>query len=156
MQLKSSAFEPGGTIPERYSCDGQNVSPPLTWDDVPQEAQSLAVICDDPDSSGGVWSHWVIYNIPVDKRELVEGIELSGQLPWGGIQGRNDFGKIGYGGSCPALQETHRYYWRLYALDAPCDLGERATRAQIFDWMKDQKLASSEWMAHLARSWPGS
>jgi Raf kinase inhibitor-like YbhB/YbcL family protein len=154
MQLTSIVFDAGGTIPKRYIFDGQNVSPHLMWDDVPQETQSLTLICDDPDSSNGAWSHWVIYNIPTDNRELVAN--PTGQLPWCGLQEHNDFGEIGYGGPYPTLRETHRYYWQLDALDAPCDLGTRAMRAKIFEWMQDHKLASSNLMARLARSWPRS
>ena len=151
MQLTSTAFEAGETIPARFTCEGEDISPPLTWNDVPSGTQSLALICDDPDSSNGVWSHWVLYNIPANQSELIEGIKPIGQLPEGGLQGRNDFGEIGYGGPCPTIGETHRYYWRLYALDAPCDLGPGATRAQLIDWMQDHKLGTSELMARFNR-----
>jgi Raf kinase inhibitor-like YbhB/YbcL family protein len=152
MKLRSTAFEAGETIPEQFTCEGKDISPPLMWNDVPQGTQSLVLICDDPDSSNKVWSHWVLYNIPADQRQLMEGIEPVGELPGGMVQGRNDFGQFGYGGPCPTIGETHRYYWRLYALDVPCDLGPGATRAQIFDWMEGHKLDSSELMARFARS----
>ena len=151
MQLTSTAFEAGETIPTRFTCEGEDISPPLTWNDIPSGTQSLALICDDPDSSNGIWSHWVLYNIPADQSDLQEGIKPIGQLPEGGLQGRNDFGEIGYGGPCPTIGETHRYYWRLYALDAPCDLGPGATRAQLIDWIQDHKLDTSELMARFNR-----
>lgn len=151
MQLTSTAFKAGETIPVRFTCEGQDISPPLAWIGVPQGTQSLALICDDPDSSNKPWSHWVLYNIPADQRELTEGIEPIGQLPEGGLQGRNDFGEIGYGGPCPSIGETHRYYWRLYALDTPCDLGPGATRAQLIDWMQGHKLDTSDLMARFTR-----
>ena len=151
MNLRSTAFEAGETIPERFTCEGKDISPPLMWNEVPQGTQSLVLICDDPDSSNKVWSHWVLYNIPADQKQLMEGIEPIGHLPDGMVQGRNDFGNFGYGGPCPTLGETHRYYWRLYALDVPCDLGPGATRTQIFDWMEGHKLDSSELMVRFTR-----
>jgi Raf kinase inhibitor-like YbhB/YbcL family protein len=99
-----------------------------------------------------MWSHWVLYDIPPDRQELSEGLEPEGRFSWGGVQGRNDFGDVGYGGPCPPVGETHRYFWRLYALDAPCALGAGATRAQLLDWAHDHTLGVAELMGQFARS----
>lgn len=144
MEVFSTAFDSGDKVPEKYTCGGEDVSPPLAWRDIPQGAKSLVLICDDPDSGDEPWSHWVIYNIPVEKTEIPEGIEKKGRLPWGALQGRNSFGNIGYGGPCPRLGETHRYFWRLYALEEECDLMPGATRAQLMDWMEDRIVGQSE------------
>ena len=149
MNLTSKAFEAGEMIPIKYTCQGENVSPPLEWTKVPKEAKSLALICDDPDASSsfGPFSHWVVYDIPADRSQLEEGIERDGRLPEGGLQGRNDFGNIGYGGPCPPRGETHRYYWRLFALDEPCELGPGATRQQVLDWAINHTIEQSELVA---------
>ena len=152
MDLTSNAFDAGGTIPARYTCDGENHSPDLAWSSVPPEAQSLVLIFDDPDSPNGPWSHWVLYNIPPDQGALSEGVQHGGQLPWGGVQGRNDFGDVGYGGPCPSHGSTHRYFFRLYALGEKLDLTPGATRAQIMDRIHDQVLDSTELMARYTRS----
>ncbi|MGD8465479.1 MAG: YbhB/YbcL family Raf kinase inhibitor-like protein [Anaerolineae bacterium] len=152
MELMSSAFDSGDSIPDKYTCLGENISPPLVWRTVPKGTKSLALVCDDPDAQNGMWSHWVLYDIPADRQELPEGLEPKGRFPWGGVQGRNDFGGVGYGGPCPPMGETHRYFWRLYALDAPCALGAGATRAQLLDWAHDHTLGVAELMGRFARS----
>ena len=101
LMLTSEAFASGVTIPTQYTCDGADISPPLTWEGAPDDAQSFALICDDPDAPNGAWSHWVLYNIPPGKERLVEDISGDAELPWGGVHGRNDFGDLGYGGPCP-------------------------------------------------------
>jgi Raf kinase inhibitor-like YbhB/YbcL family protein len=151
MDLTSSAFDAGGTIPARYTCDGENGSPALEWSSVPPEAQSLLLIVDDPDSANGPWSHWVLYNIPPEQGGLSEGIQHGGQLSWGAVQGRNDFGDAGYGGPCPGHGATHRYYFRLYALGEKLDLSPGATRAQVMDRIHGQVLDSTELMARYTR-----
>ena len=152
MDLITNAFDAGETIPNKFTCQGENVSPPLVWKSVPTEAKSLALICDDPDSPGGIWSHWVLYDIPPEREELPEDVPTEGRLSWGGAQGRNDFGDIGYGGPCPPKGTTHRYYWRLYALDAPCELSPGATREQLLDWIESHTLDESELMGRFTRS----
>ncbi|HHF51397.1 MAG TPA: YbhB/YbcL family Raf kinase inhibitor-like protein, partial [Candidatus Aminicenantes bacterium] len=109
IEIKSDVFDQGGMIPEKYTCDGDNISPPLSWDLVPEETKSIAVICDDPDAPVGTWVHWVVYNIPPEIKELKENITPEREMDNGGVQGMNDFKKIGYGGPCPP-SGTHRYF----------------------------------------------
>lgn len=146
MELMSSAFDAGDTIPVEYTRLGENISPPLEWRSIPEGAQSLALVCDGPDAPNGMWSHWVLYDIPPDRKELPAGLDAEGRFSWGSKQGRNDFGDTGYGGPCPPASETHRYFWRLYALDSPCTLGAGATRAQVLDWAHDHTLDAAELM----------
>jgi hypothetical protein len=152
MRLESSAFEPGGRIPVKYTCDGENVSPPFKWQGVPEAAQSLVMICDDPDAPAGVFSHWVLYNLPTSRNFLEEGLPSEAQLDRGGTQGRNDFGEIGYGGPCPPRSETHRYFFRFYALDEELDLPSGATRQQALDQIEEHTLDSTEYIGAYARS----
>ena len=116
MQLLSPAFEMGGLIPSKYTCDGADISPPIRWSSIPSQAESLALICDDPDAPAGTWVHWVYYDIPVGAEGLPENIPSEEDPNAGGRQGRNSFRKIGYGGPCPP-GGTHRYVFTLYALD---------------------------------------
>lgn len=149
--LKSNAFEAGETIPTRYTCDGEDVSPPLEWTDPPEETVAFALICDDPDAPRGTWTHWVLYNIPADFRLLREGVPTTERLNWGGIQGRNDFGQIGYGGPCPPRGPAHRYYFRLFALDEQIDLPAGATRQEVLRRIHGHILAEAELMGRYAR-----
>lgn len=144
LELLHSTFEPGGTIPREYTCEGANQSPPLRWQEVPPECESLALICDDPDAPNGTWSHWVLYNLPAEVDELPADIPADSTLDNGGIHGRNDFGNLGYDGPCPPAGSDHTYYFRLYALDARLDLTPGATRAQLYDKMEDHILATTE------------
>jgi Raf kinase inhibitor-like YbhB/YbcL family protein len=130
MRLQSPVFAEGGRIPRSYTCDGKDVSPPLSWDGVPEDAKSLALICDDPDAPGKTWVHWVAFNIPPAARQLPEAIAPGKTIPGGGTQGKNDFRKLGYGGPCPP-GGTHRYHFKLYALDADLPLPAGATKAEL-------------------------
>jgi hypothetical protein len=130
MRIESSAFSEGGRIPRRYTCDGKDVSPPLSWSGTPEGAKSLALICDDPDAPGKTWVHWVVFNIPPAARQLPEGIAPGETITGGGNQGKNDFRKRGYGGPCPP-GGTHRYQFKLYALDADLALAAGATKAEL-------------------------
>lgn len=121
MKIRSSAFDEGGRIPKKYTCDGDNVSPPLEWEGVPEGTESLVVICDDPDAPMGTWVHWLVYDLPPDSGGLPENILPETQLNSGAKQGMNDFQKIGYGGPCPPSGE-HRYFFKLYALSKKLDL----------------------------------
>ena len=121
MEIKSSEFKEGSSIPVKYTCDNIDVSPPLEWSQVPAGVKTFALICDDPDAPGATWVHWVIFNIPGNLREFRENIPATETLGNGALQGKNDFGKIGYGGPCPP-GGTHRYYFKLYALDTMLDL----------------------------------
>ncbi|MFQ5751652.1 MAG: YbhB/YbcL family Raf kinase inhibitor-like protein, partial [bacterium] len=109
IKITSKAFEEGGMIPDKYTCDGADISPPLKWESIPDSTRSLALISDDPDAPMGTWVHWVVYNLPATKRELPENVPPRETLADGTKQGKNDFGKIGYGGPCPP-GGTHRYY----------------------------------------------
>lgn len=143
ITITSTAFELMGWIPSQYTCDGADVSPPLAWEGVPPEAQSLVLICDDPDAPSGDWVHWVCYDIPPEAPGLVEDIPHGKTLPCGGTQGTTDFGAIGYGGPCPP-SGTHRYSFKVYALDTVLGLPDGQTKKQIEEAMLGHVLASDE------------
>ena len=130
LKVTSTAFTEGQPIPKQYTCDGINISPPLEWSGVPQTAKTIAIICDDPDAPVGTWVHWVLYNLTSDKIGLIENTPATETLPGGGMQGTNDFKKFGYGGPCPP-SGTHRYFFKLYALDAELSLKSGATKADL-------------------------
>ncbi len=150
MELKSQAFQPGGTIPARYTCDGPDVSPPLTWSDPPAGTKSFALVSDDPDAPGGTWVHWVIWNIPASARSLAENLPKKDSLPNGARQGTTDFRRIGYGGPCPP-SGTHRYFFRLYALDTTLTLPATTTREDLERAMQGHVLAPAELMGKYRR-----
>ncbi|MCI0656047.1 MAG: YbhB/YbcL family Raf kinase inhibitor-like protein, partial [Acidobacteria bacterium] len=127
MKIESAAFAPEVTIPSRHTCDGEDLSPPLTWADPPEGTKSFALISDDPDAPGGTWVHWVVWNIPASSRGLAQGVPTSAQWADGTRQGITDFRRVGYGGPCPP-SGTHRYFFHLYALDAMLDLASGASR----------------------------
>jgi len=151
ISLSSSAFEDGGIIPARYTADGEDVSPPLAWGAVPAGTRSLALICDDPDAPRGTWVHWVIFNIPPETRELPEAVPAEEVLADGARQGRNDFGRIGYGGPAPPPGRAHRYFFKLYALDTVLELEPGATKAQLLEAMKGHILAAGQLMGRYQR-----
>lgn len=130
IKVTSPAFKEGQPIPGAYTCDGANVSPPLEWSGVPKNAKTLAIICYDPDAPAGTWVHWVLFNLPADKTGLVENTQATETLSGGGMQGTNDFKKIGYGGPCPP-SGTHHYFFKLYVLDAELSLKPGATKAEL-------------------------
>lgn len=143
MRLTSTAFEPGEPIPQQYSCDGADISPPLAISDVPEGTAALALLMDDPDAPVGTWDHWVAFNLPV-----VETIaEDAGSA---GTDGRNSWGNTGYGGPCPP-GGTHRYFFRLYALDAALDLDEGAGKQQVLSAIEGHVLAEAELMGTYSR-----
>ncbi len=145
MKLTSLAVREGGMIPAKYTCDGDDFSPPLAWSDVPAGAKTLALICDDPDAPAGTWVHWVAFNLPPPPGGLPEGIKAEQQLPGGGTQGTNSWRRIGYGGPCPP-SGTHRYYFKLYALDVTLTLGDSATAKDIQAAIKGHVLAEGQLM----------
>ena len=151
FKIESPAFENGKTIPKKYTCDGEDISPPLRWHDVPPETKSLALICDDPDAPLMTWVHWVIYCIPPSKNELEEGIPKNETLSWGGKQGKNSWGKIGYGGPCPPGRKPHRYYFRLYALDAMLDLPPGLKKKDLLKKMEGHVIGQAEIMGKYGR-----
>lgn len=151
FSLTSTAFNQGETIPITYTGDGQDVSPPLQWANPPEGVQSFALICDDPDAPVGVWVHWVIYNIPAEKRVLPQGMPQTKQLDDGTRQGINDSRKIGYNGPAPPPGKVHRYFFKLYALDAPVSLAPGATKQQLLDATKGHVLGEAELMGKYKR-----
>ncbi len=150
IKITSPAFEEGGMIPKKYTCDGEDVSPPLVWTSVPIGTKSFALICDDPDAPMGTWVHWVLFNLPADTKELSENIPPQKILENGAKQGTNDFRKIGYGGPCPP-SGTHRYYFKLYALDTEIDLEAGITKAQLLKAMEGHILAEGQLMGKYKR-----
>ena len=150
MKLTSTAFAEGGMIPDQYSYENKNLSPPLAWSDVPANAKSFALICDDPDAPRPVpWVHWVIFNLPADRHELPEGVKADKTVLGGAKQGTSDYKKVGYGGPAPP-SGTHRYYFKLYALDTLLDLKEGATKQELEAAMKGHILAKGELMGKFA------
>lgn len=144
ISLSSSAFKEGDRIPVKYTCVGQDVSPPLEWGQPPPETQTFALIVDDPDAPGGVFTHWVIFNISSDSRKLPEAIPAQAQLPDGALQGKNDFGRTGYGGPCPPPGRPHRYQFTLYALDQRLDLKAGISKKQLLSAMEGHILAQGQ------------
>lgn len=144
FQLMTTAFRDGSSIPKKFTCDGPDVSPALSWSDPPSATKSFAIIADDPDAPGGMWVHWVIYDLPADARKLPEGVAKDRELPNGTLQGRNDFGKIGYNGPCPPRGLAHRYFFKLYALDSKTGLKAGATKADLERAMKGHILAQTQ------------
>ncbi len=150
MELRSSAFEQGGMIPTKYTCDGPDISPPLSWSDPPAGTVSFALISDDPDAPVGTWVHWVIWNIPASARALDENVPKTETLPNGASQGITDFRRIGYGGPCPP-SGTHRYFFKLYALDTTLSLPSHTTKSVLEKAMRGHILAQAELMGRYRR-----
>ncbi len=151
LQLKSPAFENGGDIPKKHTCDGPDVSPALSWSESPAAAKSYCVIMDDPDAPGRTWVHWVLYNLPAGMSSLPEGIPKEKELADGTRQGRNDFARPGYGGPCPPRGPAHRYFFKLYALDVTLDLQPGASKAELERAMGKHVLAQGQLMGRYKR-----
>lgn len=143
MKISSSAFTEGSMIPAKFTCDGANVSPQLEWTGAPQGTKTFAIINDDPDAPVGTWVHWVIFNLPGNATSLPEHIPISETLSNGAKQGKNDFGKIGYGGPCPP-GGTHRYFFKLYALDTELSLKPGITKSDLLKAMQGYILAEAQ------------
>ncbi len=151
--MTSTAFAPGAAIPARYTCKGDDLSPPLAWTAPPAATQSLALISDDPDAPGGNWDHWILYNIPAATRALPEGYarkNAPATLPDGALHGKNGWGRRDYGGPCPP-SGTHRYFFKLYALDVSLALEAGATKKQLLAAMEGHILAQTELMGVCSR-----
>ena len=140
INITSPAFSDGGLIPKKYSCDGENISPPLKWDSVPTGTKSIAILCEDPDAPSGLWVHWVFFNLPADYIELKENIPDDETLDDGSRQGLTDFQTTGYGGPCPPWG-THRYLFKIYALDTKLDIVHLVDRENLLTAMKNHILA---------------
>jgi hypothetical protein len=150
IKITSSAFEEGGMIPAKYTCDEDDISPQLQWEGVPEGAKSIALISDDPDAPMGTWVHWVMYNIPADKTELAEDIPEDETLADGVKQGVTDFGKTGYGGPCPP-SGTHRYYFKIYALDTMIESDDVLNKKTLLEKMEGHVLAEGQLMGRYKR-----
>lgn len=150
IKLESSVFENGAMIPAEYTCDGTDISPPLQWDAVPQGTAGIALICDDPDAPMGTFVHWVLYNLPPETRQLQENFPDDETLPDGTRQGMSDFGKIGYGGPCPP-GGTHRYFFKIYALDIILDITLVSDKANLISTMEGHILGQGELMGKYKR-----
>ncbi len=148
--LKSSAFEHEGEIPSKHTCDAEDVSPPLSWSGPPESTKSFALISDDPDAPVGTWVHWVVWGLPADARSLPEGVSADETLESGARQGKTDFGRIGYGGPCPP-SGTHRYFFKLYALDSEISPSARATKKELLEAMEGHVLAEAVLMGKYKR-----
>jgi Raf kinase inhibitor-like YbhB/YbcL family protein len=151
VTLTSAAFASGDTIPGVHTCDGRDASPPLRWTQGPEGTTCWSLICDDPDAPGRTWVHWVLYDVPAETRMLPEGVFPREILENGGRQGKNDFGRIGYGGPCPPPGKPHRYYFKIYALDTLLGLAPRATKDDVEKAMKGHILAQGELMGTYKR-----
>jgi Raf kinase inhibitor-like YbhB/YbcL family protein len=145
MKITSSAFQAGGTIPSKCTCDGAGVNPALRWEGAPDRAKSLVLVVDDPDAPGGLFTHWLIWNIDPKTTEIAESSAPKG------VQGKNDFGRSGYGGPCPP-SGTHRYYFKIFALDSDLDLAAGSKRAQLDAAMRGHAIAQGEMMGRYSRS----
>lgn len=143
LELKSPAFTSGSMIPSVYTCEEKDISPPLTWSGVPPDTKSFVLICDDPDAPLSTWVHWVYYNIPASLTSLPKDVEKTERPALGGIQGINSFGDLGYGGPCPP-QGTHRYIFKLYALDIMLKLPTGAKKVDVLKAMDGHVLAHAE------------
>jgi Raf kinase inhibitor-like YbhB/YbcL family protein len=151
LELRSSAFGEGERIPSDFTCEGADMSPPLAWSGVPENAQSLAIIVEDPDASMKDWTHWLIYDLPVSLSQLPAGIIAGQDFFGGGSQGRNDFKQLGYGGPCPPSGE-HRYLFKIYALDAMLQLKPGASKQELLRAMQGHILAEGALTGRYDRS----
>ncbi|MDO8519763.1 MAG: YbhB/YbcL family Raf kinase inhibitor-like protein [Deltaproteobacteria bacterium] len=140
LLINSSAFDVNGLIPNKYTCDGRDVSIPLSWSGIPAGTKSITLIMDDPDAPVGTWDHWILFNMPSGTTELPEDIK---NLPAGTRQGKNSWGKTGYGGPCPPDKE-HRYFFKLYALDSLLELKEGVAKKDLEKAMQGHILGKAE------------
>ncbi len=144
MKVSSTGFKNQSKILQRYSCQGENISPDLAWSSAPDGTKSIALVCEDPDAPHGTFIHWVMYNIPSSETGLAENIPQSESLPDGARQGQNGAGKVGYTGPCPPPGKPHRYYFRLYALDTQLAIAGDVTRDKLMSATQGHVLAKGE------------
>lgn len=154
LRLESTAFGQGQRIPTKHTCDGSDVSPPLRWTGAPEGVRAWALVCDDPDAPARTWVHWVLYDLPADVASLPEGIPLEKTLAELGAarQGKNDFGRIGYGGPCPPRGKPHRYIFRLYALDKKLGLKPGAGEGDVVRAMQGRVLDQAQLIGTYGRA----
>jgi Raf kinase inhibitor-like YbhB/YbcL family protein len=148
--LKSPAFENRASIPRQHTCDGKNVSPALSWTGAPEKTRSFALVMDDPDAPGKTWVHWVVFDLPAGATGLPEGVPPRPSIESGGLQGANDFGKVGYGGPCPP-SGTHNYVFTLYALDGELALPGRPSKAALLRAMEGHVLGQARLIGQYSR-----
>lgn len=146
LKLTSSAFKNGEPIPAKHTCRGQNISPALAWSDSPKGTQSFALIVDDPDAPMGTWVHWVLFNIPAATSSLQENLQIQGTIQ----VGKNSYDSMNYKGPCPP-SGTHRYFFKLYALDTMLKLSSGPSKEQLLEDMKGHILAETELMGTFAK-----
>jgi Raf kinase inhibitor-like YbhB/YbcL family protein len=151
FSISSESFKNGGEIPKKYTCDGADVSPELSWTEPPSGTQSLALIADDPDAPAGTWTHWVLFNVPPATTHLAEGVNKVDELPGGACQGRNDFRKIGYNGPCPPPGKPHRYFFKLYALNTTLNLNAGSSKQELEQAMQGHITGKAELMGSYRR-----
>ncbi len=154
ISVTSSAFEAGKPIPKKYTGEGEDLSPPLAWSNIPKGTKEIALICDDPDAPGGTWVHWVLYKIPAGTTSLPEGLppEKTLDTPAGAVQGINSFGKVGYGGPMPPKGHgTHHYHFKVCALDKPVTLPPGRDKKALLAEIRDHMLAQGELMGTYQR-----
>jgi Raf kinase inhibitor-like YbhB/YbcL family protein len=150
MEITSSSFKQEDMIPAKYTCDGQNISPPLAWSGTPKETKSFALICDDPDAPAGTWVHWVIFDIPANVNFLPEKVSKQEEIAGLGKKGKNSSRRYGYDGPCPT-GGTHRYYFKLYALDTMLNLNAGLSKEDLLKAMKGHILAEAQLMGRYKR-----
>ena len=138
LHITSPAFQNNGSIPRQYTCDGKDINPPLEIENCPTGAKSIAFICDDPDASVGTWVHWVLWNIDPNTKEISENA-----VPQGAVEGMNDFKRHAYGGPCPP-SGTHRYFFKVYALDTMLDISPNSTKSALEKAMKGHIIAEGQ------------
>ena len=151
LSLTSSSFEHDKTIPVKHTCEGADISPALAWSGAPSGTKSFALIVDDPDAPVGTWVHWVVFDLPAKLRALPRSVPRKEEMGDGSRQGRNDFGKIGYGGPCPPAGAAHRYFFKIYALDTKLNLKAGATKEDVERAKQGHVLAEGEWMGRYSR-----
>lgn len=151
IDVTSTAFSKGQPIPEKYTCQGRDISPPLRWTNVPPNTRSFALITDDPDAPSGTWVHWVLYDVPAAVNELPENVARSQYVSGNARQGLNDFKHLGYGGPCPPPGKAHRYFFKLYALDVLLGIKPGATKKDVEAAMKGHVLAEGQTMGTYQR-----
>ena len=149
--ISSPSFQNEKDIPRKFTCDGEDVSPALSWTDPPPGSNSFALIADDPDAPRGTWTHWVLFDLPSTTSTLSEGVPKVAELPGGGRQGVNDFHKLGYGGPCPPPGKPHRYFFKLYALDSKLNLKAGASKQEVEQSMQSHILGKAEVMGKYGR-----
>ncbi|MGZ7095332.1 MAG: YbhB/YbcL family Raf kinase inhibitor-like protein [Methanobacterium sp.] len=151
INIRSEVFNEGDKIPQKHTCDDANISPPLHWITIPEHTISQVIICEDADSTPGAFTHWILFNIPADIQKIPAAIPNEGKLANGAVQGKNDFGYIGYGGPCPPEGQEHRYYFKIYALDTTLNLNPGVTMEELKNAMWGKVLDEGKLMGRYGR-----